>query len=71
MLPRSPVTLPLVQPIVPVLRGAPFDDPAWLFEPKYDGFRGPALRRTSVRALPLEAGQHDDPVPAAGRAGAG
>jgi hypothetical protein len=33
-------TLPLVQPIVPVLRGVPFDDPAWLFEPKYDGFRG-------------------------------
>jgi bifunctional non-homologous end joining protein LigD len=23
-----------------VLRGAPFDDPVWLFEPKYDGFRG-------------------------------
>jgi bifunctional non-homologous end joining protein LigD len=23
-----------------VLRGVPFDDPAWLFEPKYDGFRG-------------------------------
>jgi hypothetical protein len=21
-------------------RGVPFDDPAWLFEPKYDGFRG-------------------------------
>jgi bifunctional non-homologous end joining protein LigD len=25
---------------VPVLRPAPFTDPAWLFEPKYDGFRG-------------------------------
>jgi bifunctional non-homologous end joining protein LigD len=23
-----------------VLRGVPFDDPASLFEPKYDGFRG-------------------------------
>jgi hypothetical protein len=26
--------LPLVQPIVPVLRAEPFDDPAYLFEPK-------------------------------------
>jgi len=40
MPPRSRTTLPLVQPIVPVLRGAAFDDPEWLFEPKYDGFRG-------------------------------
>ena len=40
MPPRSRTTLPLVQPIVPVLRGVPFDDPDWLFEPKYDGFRG-------------------------------
>jgi CheY-like chemotaxis protein len=40
MPPRSRTTLPLVQPIVPVLRGVPLDDPAWLFEPKYDGFRG-------------------------------
>jgi ATP-dependent DNA ligase len=34
------LTLPLVEPIVPVARGVPFDDPAYLFEPKYDGFRG-------------------------------
>jgi bifunctional non-homologous end joining protein LigD len=40
-LPGRPVrALPLVEPIVPVARGVPFDDPAWLFEPKYDGFRG-------------------------------
>jgi ATP-dependent DNA ligase len=32
--------LPLVDPIVPVLRAEAFDDPAYLFEPKYDGFRG-------------------------------
>jgi bifunctional non-homologous end joining protein LigD len=37
---RRVVTLPLVEPIVPVLRDQPFDDPAYLFEPKYDGFRG-------------------------------
>jgi ATP-dependent DNA ligase len=32
--------LPRVAPIVPVSRPAPFNDPAWLFEPKYDSFRG-------------------------------
>jgi bifunctional non-homologous end joining protein LigD len=37
---RRAVTLPQVAPIVPVLRDQPFDDPAYLFEPKYDGFRG-------------------------------
>jgi len=26
-------------PIVPIRRSDPFDDPAWLFELKYDGFR--------------------------------
>jgi bifunctional non-homologous end joining protein LigD len=34
------ITLPLVEPIIPVARALPFDDPAYLFEPKYDGFRG-------------------------------
>jgi bifunctional non-homologous end joining protein LigD len=37
---RAVLTLPLIQPVVPVLRAEPFDDPAYLFEPKYDGFRG-------------------------------
>src|ERR671920_714155 len=32
--------LPRVEPIAPTLRPHPFNDPAWLFEPKYDGFRG-------------------------------
>ena len=27
-------------PIIPVQRSHPFNDPDWLFEPKYDGFRG-------------------------------
>jgi bifunctional non-homologous end joining protein LigD len=34
------VTLPRVQPIIPTRRKEPFDDPDWLFEFKYDGFRG-------------------------------
>src|SRR4051812_38927796 len=37
---RQPGTLPKVAPIVPKLRSAPFNHPAWVFEPKYDGFRG-------------------------------
>src|SRR5262245_27747115 len=32
--------LPRVQPIIPVTAKEPFDDPAWLFEFKYDGYRG-------------------------------
>jgi bifunctional non-homologous end joining protein LigD len=31
---------PRIEPIVPVPRPTPFNHPAWLFEPKYDGFRG-------------------------------
>ena len=34
------MTLPRVQPIIPTWRKEPFDDPEWLFEFKYDGFRG-------------------------------
>ena len=31
--------LPRVRPIIPTSRNEPFDDPEWLFEFKYDGFR--------------------------------
>src|SRR5215469_13193404 len=31
--------LPRVQPIAPLRRTEPFDDPAWLFDLKYDSFR--------------------------------
>jgi hypothetical protein len=27
-------------PIIPTIRREPFDDPAWLFDLKLDGFRG-------------------------------
>ena len=37
---KTRVTLPLIDPIVPGSRPDPFNHPAWLFEPKYDGFRG-------------------------------
>ena len=31
--------LPRVQPIIPIRQKEPFDDPEWLFDLKYDGFR--------------------------------
>jgi bifunctional non-homologous end joining protein LigD len=34
------MTLPRVHPIIPISRKEPFDDPDWLFDLKYDGFRG-------------------------------
>jgi bifunctional non-homologous end joining protein LigD len=34
------MTVPRVQPIVPTWRKEPFDDSEWLFDFKYDGFRG-------------------------------
>jgi bifunctional non-homologous end joining protein LigD len=37
---RAPSALPDVTPVDPVLRPDPFDDPAYQFEPKFDGFRG-------------------------------
>ena len=40
MSPRVSRTLPLVQPILLTPRREPFNDPGWLFEPKYDGYRG-------------------------------
>ena len=34
------MALPRIQPIIPTRRKEPFDDSDWLFEFKYDGFRG-------------------------------
>ena len=36
----DPIGPGFVQPIAPVRRTEPFDDPAWIFDLKYDGFRG-------------------------------
>jgi ATP-dependent DNA ligase len=37
---KTAPTLLRIAPIVPVSGPTAFKDPAWLFEPKYDGFRG-------------------------------
>jgi bifunctional non-homologous end joining protein LigD len=44
---QSPDALPYVEPIALVPRSDPFDDPDWIFEPKYDGFRGLAYSSSS------------------------
>ena len=33
------MALPQIEPIIPTRRREPFDDPDWLFDVKYDGFR--------------------------------
>jgi ATP-dependent DNA ligase len=50
-------TLPKrLQPMLATLTDAPFDDPGWVFEDKYDGFRmiaeygGARLHSTAVTA---------------------
>jgi bifunctional non-homologous end joining protein LigD len=37
---RSLASLPYVEPVALVPLSEPFDDPAWVFEPKYEGYRG-------------------------------
>ena len=39
MVKESRAGLPRVQPIIPISRKEPFDDPDWLFDFKYEGFR--------------------------------
>jgi bifunctional non-homologous end joining protein LigD len=39
---RPASRLPQIEPIPLVSRSDPFDDPDWIFEPKYDGFRAVA-----------------------------
>jgi bifunctional non-homologous end joining protein LigD len=34
------MALPRIEPIIPTRRKEPFDHPEWLFDVKYDGFRG-------------------------------
>ena len=40
MSPRTIRTLPDIEPILLTSRAEPFDDPGWLLEPKFDGYRG-------------------------------
>jgi bifunctional non-homologous end joining protein LigD len=57
---RAAGGLPFIQPATLVALPDPFDDPDWIFEPKYDGFRGILYASSlgceirSARDLPLE-----------------
>lgn len=53
------MTLPRIDPIIPIRRKEPFDDPGWLFDCKYDGFRAVCYvqqccgRLVSRRGIPM------------------
>src|SRR5262249_50190021 len=57
--------LPRIQPIAPTWRKEPFDDPEWLFDVKYDGFRALGYLEQSLHALRLD-GLERDPVSSRG-----
>jgi ATP-dependent DNA ligase len=38
--PRTRKALPTIEPIVPVTGTPLLHDPQWIYEPKFDGFRG-------------------------------
>jgi bifunctional non-homologous end joining protein LigD len=40
MSPRTTRALPTIEPIVPVSGSPPLHHPQWIYEPKFDGFRG-------------------------------
>ncbi len=44
-------TQPDAEPMLATLTGAPFDDPEWLFEPKWDGIRAIAVCGEDTRLL--------------------
>jgi ATP-dependent DNA ligase len=54
--PRVSRTLPTIEPILRTPRRDPFDDPAWLLEPKYDGYRGMLLRHSPSCCVPSKRG---------------
>jgi hypothetical protein len=52
------MTLPRVQPIAPTWHKEPFDDPDWLFDFKYDGFRALCYLERLVREIDREQFLH-------------
>jgi len=54
--------LPRVQPIAPTWRKEPFDDPDWLFEFKYDGFRALCYLEQRRNRLISRNGNINDPL---------
>ena len=56
------MTLPRVQPIIPTWRKQPFDDPSWLFDFKYDGFRALCYLEAGRCRLVSRNGNHLGPL---------
>jgi len=56
--PERPMNLPRVQPITTTSRKQPFDDPGWLFDFKYDGFRALCYLENSRCRLVSRNGNH-------------
>jgi hypothetical protein len=60
--------IPNIAPVIPAIRREAFDDPAWLFDLKLDGFRGLAdtiaarmiSKRSALDVRPMEVGTHVD-----------
>ena len=40
MSPRTRKVIPTIEPIIVVPGSPPLHDPQWIYEPKFDGFRG-------------------------------
>jgi hypothetical protein len=45
--PRTSKALPTIEPVVPIPGSPPMHDPQWIYEPKFDGFRGVLTRRAT------------------------
>src|SRR5271169_6140499 len=58
--PPPPTTLPKITPIRLIERAAPFDDPHYLFELKYDGFRAVAyIERGTTKLVSRKGNRYE------------
>jgi ATP-dependent DNA ligase len=67
MSPRGTKTLPLIRPILPGRRPDPFSHPDWVFESKYDGFRGVLYLAPHLALFGSKRGQRAHAVSESGR----
>ena len=56
MRPRTSKALPTVEPIFPVLGSPPLQESKWIYEPKFEGFRGVLYLSRESCYIRLEAG---------------
>jgi hypothetical protein len=67
--PRTSTALPTIEPIVPVAGAPPLHDPRWIYEPKFDGFRGmlygPWRKAARTAEVPAPGGWESGTLPLA------